>query len=135
MADNSRPHKTMTYNVADGDVVADVSTLDAPTALARQRELEQQLAATLDDPSRASDRKRLLAEHLAVSRRLSALKEQAEQDSTRRNVAGIGSPLHEAIVARLDAALVAEIEADAMARLAERERRSAEQEAKIDDGK
>jgi hypothetical protein len=36
---------------------------------------------------------------------------------------GIGSPLHEAITARLDATLVAELEADAMARLVRRKGR------------
>ena len=136
MADDSRPRGTITYDVADGDVVPDVSTLDAPTALARKRELEQQLAATRGDSSGVRERKRLLAEDLAVSRRLSELKEQAKREDPRRNFAGIGSPLHEAMVARPDAALVAEIEADAMARLAERERRSAERKArKAGDGK
>lgn len=127
---------TKTYEVANGQVRPDVSSMDGPTALARQRELERQLAATRGDPSRAKERERLRVENEAVSRRLSELKEQAKRENTRRNFAGIGSPLHEAMVARLDPALVAELEADAMARLAERERRSAERKArKAGDGK
>ena len=126
MADDSRPRRTITYDVADGDVVPDVSTLDAPLALARKRELEQQLAATRGDSSRARERKRLLAEDLAVSRRLSELREAHMRENSRRNFAGIGAPLHEAVVARFDAGTVAALEADALARLMERERRSAE---------
>jgi YD repeat-containing protein len=54
------------------------------------------------------------------------LKEAAKRDNTKRTLAGIGSPLHEAIVARFDARTVTELERDAMERLTERERRNAE---------
>ncbi len=114
---------TRTFDVINGQNTPDVSSLDASAALARKRELERLLAATRGDPSRALERDRLRAEDSAVSKRLAELKEASRQDNQRRNFAGIGSPLHEAIVARLDGAMVAELERDALARLAERERR------------
>jgi hypothetical protein len=123
------PSRTRTYEVSGGLVLPDVSGLDAPTALARQREIERQLAATRNDPSRAAEREQLKAENLAVSKRLSELREAQKLENTRRNFAGIGSPLHEAIVARFDAATVAELERDALARFAEREKRAAERKA------
>jgi hypothetical protein len=46
--------------------------------------------------------------------------DQAGPGPSPAELGGIGSPLHEAIAARLDATLVAELEADAMARLAQR---------------
>jgi hypothetical protein len=119
-----------TYEVAGGVILPDVSTLDGPAALARKRELEQQLAATRGDPSRAREREQLRAENEAVSRRLTELKEAQKHENARRNFAGIGSPLHEAIVARFDAETVAALEREALERLAARERRSAERKAK-----
>jgi len=102
--------------------------LDAAGALARKREVEAMLPATRD-PRRAAERKRLVAEDEALSRRLREIKEETKRMNARRNFAGVGSPLHEAILARFDAATVAELEADAMVRLAQRERRSAERKA------
>jgi hypothetical protein len=119
-----------TYEVAGGIILPDVSTLDRTAALARKAELERQLAATRDDPTRAQERERLRAENEAVSRRLAELKEGAKRENARRNFAGIGSPLHEAIVARFDAETVAALEREALERLAARERRSAERKAK-----
>jgi hypothetical protein len=120
---------TRTINVIDGQPAPDVSTLDAPAALARKRELERLLATTRGDPSKAAERDRLRAEDAAISKRMGELKEATKLDNQRRNFAGIGSPLHEAIVARLDAAVVAELEQDALARFADRERRAAERKA------
>ncbi|HET9960030.1 MAG TPA: hypothetical protein VFQ61_36310 [Polyangiaceae bacterium] len=116
--------------VVQGQIVPDLSGLDGPTVLARKREVERQLAATRGDESKLAERERLRAEDAALSQRLTEIKEQTKRDNTRRNFAGIGSPLHEAIVAKLDAAIVAELEADALERLAERERRSAERKAR-----
>lgn len=135
MTDSTKPNapvapRTRTFEVTDGQVLPDVSTLDAAAALARKRELEQQLAATRGDPSRAAERERLRAEDAAVSKRLAEIRETTKRENTRRNFAGIGSPLYEAVVARFDAATVAELERDALARLAEREQRSAERKAK-----
>jgi hypothetical protein len=107
----------------------ETASLDATAALARKRELERLLALTRGDPSKVAERDRLRAEDTAVSKRLAELKEATKLENQRRNFAGIGSPLHEAIVARLDAAVVAELEQDALARFAERERRTAGRKA------
>jgi hypothetical protein len=48
---------------------------------------------------------------------------QTAPPSARRNYAGVGSPLHQAIVGKLDASLVSELEALALAKLAEHERK------------
>lgn len=65
------------------------------------------------------------AAHVRVREAKAAVVEIAK----RRNFAGIGSPIHEAIVARLDPSTVAALEEDALARLSEREARSAERKA------
>ena len=120
---------TRTFDVINGQTIPDVSGLDATAAVARKRELERLLAATRGDPSPVAERDRLRAEDTAVSKRLAELKEATTLDNQRRNFAGIGSPLHEAIVARLDGVTVGELERDALARLGERERRTAERKA------
>lgn len=124
--------RTRTYDVEAGHVLSDVSALDHDAAVARQRELESQLVATRGDPARAKERERLRLEVEAVARRIRDLKDAAKRENARRNFAGIGSPLHEAIAARFDAATMAELERDALARLAAREQRSAERKAKRD---
>ncbi|MBV9948117.1 MAG: hypothetical protein JOZ69_14780 [Myxococcales bacterium] len=95
--------------------------------LSTRQGIERQLGAIADksDPRRAD----LKREHEALGSRLSWLKEQIKAENTRRNYAGIGSPLHEACVARLDPSLVAELEADAFARQQERLRRAEERRA------
>ncbi|MBV9947346.1 MAG: hypothetical protein JOZ69_10895 [Myxococcales bacterium] len=95
--------------------------------LATRQGIERQLGAIVDksDPRRES----LKREHEALGSRLRWLKEEIKAENTRRNYAGIGSPLHEACVARLDPALVAELEADAFARQQERLRRAEERRA------
>ena len=118
------------YNVIDGQVVPDVSALDGPAALARKREVERLLGVTKGDPSRAAEREALKAENETLSARLTEVREQTKRENTRRNFAGLGSPLHEAVVARLEARVVAEIEQDALRRLDERERIANERRAK-----
>lgn len=92
--------------------------------LTERQGLERQLGAIADksDPRRESLKQRMSE---LDARRLE-LKEQIKSENTRRNFAGIGSPLHEACVARLDAALVAELEAEAVLRQQERQRRAEE---------
>ncbi|MBV9950060.1 MAG: hypothetical protein JOZ69_24680 [Myxococcales bacterium] len=95
--------------------------------LAERQGLERQLGAIADksDPRRES-LKQQMAE---LDARRVELKEQIKAENTRRNFAGIGSPLHEACVARLDPALVAELEAEAVSRQQERQRRGEERRA------
>jgi hypothetical protein len=106
--------------------VTDVSQLDGPSALTRKREVEARLGQlTKLDPEREA----LKAENQALDARLREVKEQTKAENMRRNFAGIGSPLHEALVERLPPAHVAELEAAALGKLADRERRSAEKKA------
>lgn len=121
--------RTTSYQVVDGRPVPDVSGLDGPSALARKREIERLMGVLKGDPARTAEREALKLEDAALARRLTDLREEQKRENSRRNFAGIGSPLHEAIVGRLDATTVAELEAEAMNRLAERERRSAEKKA------
>lgn len=83
---------------------------------------------SLSSTPRSDPEARRAASHAveAAHERIRAAKDLIKQENARRNFAGIGSPLHEVLVARLDPATVAVLEADAMARLAERERKSAE---------
>ena len=120
---------TITIDIARGLPVPDLSALDAPACLARKRELEQGLVATRGDPARLAERKALVAENEAIDKRLRELKEVAKAENMRRNFAGIGSPLHEACVACLAPDVVAELEAEAVKRQGERERRAAERRA------
>jgi hypothetical protein len=60
------------------------------------------------------------AEDRAAAARELAAENAAKLDAERRSLAGIGSPLYEAVVARFDGAVVAELEAEALARLAAR---------------
>jgi hypothetical protein len=112
--------RTTTIYVANGEPLPDVSPLDPSATLQRKRVVEGNLAAIRGYPACAADRKRLVAEKEALSTRLREFKALAKAENTRRNFAGIGSPLHEAIVARFDAAVVAELEADALRRFDER---------------
>jgi hypothetical protein len=119
-----------TIDVKDGAPLPDVSNLDAPAALARKRDVEARLGAIRGDDSRTHEREQLKALNDALSRHLGELREAEKRERTRRTFAGIGTPLYEAVAARFDAATVAELERDAMARLGEREQRSAEKRAK-----
>jgi hypothetical protein len=120
---------TRTVDIVNGKPAPDLRHLDGPAALARTRAVEARLGALRGDPSKVDEREKLKLEHLALEIRLREARDEAKRDKARRNFAGIGSPLHEAIVERLHAELVAELEASALDKLAERERRSAERKA------
>lgn len=116
---------TRTYNVVRGRLVPDVSHLNRDAVLERKREVEVRLRATKQDPAQAAERAAAKAEHEALDRRLSELSEAKKRENVRRNFAGIGSPLHDAIIAKFDAATVAELEREALRLLAQREHTSA----------
>ncbi len=115
--------------ILDGLPVADVSTLDGPAIYARKSLVEKRVAALRGDLLRTAERETLKRELVALDTRIRELKERQKRENARRNFAGIGSPLHEALVERLSPELVVELEAEAMAKLAEREQRSAERKA------
>ncbi len=107
----------------------DVSHLDRAAALARKLEVQALLAATRDQPAQ---REELLREDEALAKRLRdtrPAKNPQHPQRTPRYYAGLESALHDAIVARLAPELVAELEADAMVRLAEQWRLNAERKA------
>jgi hypothetical protein len=116
-------------NAVNGALGPSVATLDGPAALARKREVEARLGAIRNDPSRVAERAALKAENAALDARLREHREETKRDNARRNFAGLGSPLHEALLERLPADLVAELEALALAKLADREKRTAERKA------
>jgi hypothetical protein len=117
--------------VADSPVV-DVSTLDAPATYAHKALVEKRVAALRGDPSRVAEREALKRELLTLDAHIRELKEQQKRASIRRNFAGVGSPLHEAIVERFSPEIVAELEAKALVKQAEREQRAAERKAAKD---
>lgn len=117
------------FNIVAGHPVPDVSGLDGPAALARKRDVERRLGQLRGEVTRETEREALKLENAALDARLRDWREAQKRENTRRNFAGIGSPLHEAIVLRLPSEAVAELEADAMRRLGERERKSAERKA------
>jgi len=116
------------YTIVNGTPVPDV-TLDGPDAALRKREVEALLGAIRQDPARREERESLKAELVALDARLREYKEETKRDNARRNFAGIGSPIHEAMVERLPASVVAELEALALGKLAARARRAAERRA------
>jgi hypothetical protein len=120
---------TKTYDVLGGLPVPDLTGMSAAEVLERKRRVERMLAETRDNPARAQERAQLRAENDRLSARLGELREAERALNQRRNFAGIGLPFYEAAAARLDAVTLAAIEADAMARFAERERISAERKA------
>jgi hypothetical protein len=120
---------TRTLDVVNGNPVPDVSRLDGPAALARKRVVEARLGAIRADASRVQEREALKAENGALDARLREVKDEAHREQTRRNFAGIGSPLYEAIVERLPVDVVLELEAAALVKLGDRERRAAERKA------
>ncbi len=107
----------------------DVSKLSGREALRRKGEVQAALASTKGDPSKLEERAALKRENEALDARLRDAKEAQKADNMRRCFAGIGSPLHEAVVARFGAIVARELEADALARQGERERRTAERKA------
>jgi hypothetical protein len=94
--------------------------------VSKMEAVQQQLGAmTRDDPAREALKSELEA-HVARTR---ALKEKIKHEGMKRNFAGLTSPLFEACVARLEPAVVAELETDALARQAERDQRGVERRA------
>lgn len=65
----------------------------------------------------------------ALAKRIGELKEARKRENMRRNFAGMGTPLYEAILARFGANVARELEDDAMQRQEEREARAAERRA------
>jgi hypothetical protein len=94
---------------SDGDARA-AATREVELATARVREAKDALK------SEAAARDLAAGEAKGAAKRLAA----------SRNFAGLTSPLYDACVARFDVALVAELEADALSRQADRDQRSAE---------
>lgn len=121
--------RTRAYDVVRGRLVPDVSHLDRDAVFARKREVEARLRATKHDPARAAERAAAKAEYDALDRRLTELSAAKKRENVRRNFAGLTSALHDAIAARFDASVVAELEREALRLLAERERRNAEARA------
>ena len=126
------------FDVVNGQPVADLAALDAAACLARKRVVEgrmgdlRRLSEThgiLRGSPEFAEREALKNENAAIDARLRDLKEASKRETSRRVFAGIGSPLHEAIAERLAADVVAELEAVAMRKLQERERRNAERKA------
>ena len=115
-----------------GSPVIDVSTLDAPATYARKALIEKRVAAMRGDPSRVAEREALKREIGALDDRIRELKEHQKRENARRNFAGLGSPLYEAIVELLPPEVVARLEAAALEKFAERERRAAERKAAKD---
>jgi hypothetical protein len=118
-----------TFDIVNGNPVPDLLHLDATSALTRKREVEARLSALKGDADKVGEREALKLENVALDARLRVLREQAKQEGVRRNFAGIGSPLHEALTEQLAPDVVAELERAALAKLADRERRSAERRA------
>jgi hypothetical protein len=114
------------FDIISGKPVPSVDHLDGPAALARKREVEGRLSAIKGDASKLDEREALKRENGALDARLRDWKEEQKAGNARRNFAGIGSPLHEVLVERLPAVVVAEFEQAAMRKLDDRERRSAE---------
>jgi hypothetical protein len=130
MTSNTEPKpRQVVFDVKGGQPVQDFANLDASACLARKREVEARLPATRDVPELAAERARLVAENDALSARLREHKEAQKRENARRNFAGLGSPLHEAAIALLDAKTVAELESTALKNLVARERASAERKA------
>jgi len=111
----------------------DCSALDYQTARDRYRAVVDALAAAGDEPKQQLARAKLVLESQALQARLSELKPERRLIFARRRKAGLDTPLHWAIKARLEPALVAELEADALARLDEKAARGGEQPAGADD--
>jgi hypothetical protein len=95
-------------------------------AVACANDLQRQLGAMNKDNPR---REQLKADLAAAVDAVRTAKEAQKRALQLRVFAGLTSPLHEAVAARLDPAVAAELEADAIARQAERDRRGVERRA------
>jgi hypothetical protein len=89
-------------------------------------EAQRRLGAT---PKNDPRREQLKADLAAAVDTVRTAKEAQKRAVQLRVFAGLTSPLHEAVVVRLDPAVAAELEADAIARQVERDRRGVERRA------
>ena len=112
-----------------GEAMKPISKLTQTECIARQRDIQARFAATRDNPEAKTERDELRVEEEVVLARIRELKEQTKAENMRRNFAGLDSPFHEAVKAVVDPVALAAFEVDAMARLAEREERSAAKKA------
>ncbi|MDP9001795.1 MAG: hypothetical protein M3O46_16980 [Myxococcota bacterium] len=96
-------------------------------SVSRLQVLQKRLGAIVDKANPQRVPIKTEAQELEASIR--NLKEQIKNENARRNFAGVGSPLHEACIARFPSQVVAELEADAVARQGERERKAADRRA------
>jgi hypothetical protein len=125
-----------TVEIVQGRPVPDCSALDLDAANARKAIVQKRLGEVRGDDARTEEREALKAENFALERHIRGLREAKKREQMRRAFAGIGSPLHEALVEmsqglgrEFSPALVAELEKTALRKLAERERRAAERKA------
>lgn len=97
-------------------------------AVSRLQNLQQRLGAIADksDPRRVPIKNEIEVAETAIR----DLKQQVKKENTRRHYAGMGSPLHEACLARFGPDVVAELEVDAVARQAERDAKAADRRAR-----
>jgi hypothetical protein len=95
-------------------------------AVALTEELQRRLTTTTKD---APEREELKAKLVAAVDRARQAKEKQKHATQRQVFAGLQTPLAEAMRARLDPVLVGELEANALARQAERDRKGEERRA------
>jgi uncharacterized small protein (DUF1192 family) len=98
-------------------------------ALANINAIEVRLAATRNDPAQQEARRVAIAEKDVALMRLRDVKDAVKAENTRRNFAGIDTPLHAAVVEKLSVDMVAELERRALELFGERERVNAERRA------
>ena len=124
-----------TIDIVNGVPVPDVSGLDLAASNGQRQSIQARLGQiNAADPKRQDtvlqgERRQLVATLGALDAHVRDLRQREGEEKKRRAFAGIGTPLHEAIVATLDIATVGRLEADAIRRLAERVRRNAERRA------
>jgi hypothetical protein len=117
-----------TVEIVQGKPLPDCSALDLDAANARKGVVQKRLGELRGDDARTEEREALKAENTALERHVRGLREQKKREAMRRAFAGIGSPLHEALM-ELHVELAPALEELAMRKLGERERRAAERKA------
>ena len=117
-----------TVDIVQGKPVPDCSGLDLDAANARKAAVQKRLGEIRGDDSKDDERELLKAENMALERHVRGLREAKKREAMRRAFAGIGSPLHDALI-ELHVELAPALEALAMQKLAERERKAAERKA------
>jgi hypothetical protein len=101
--------------------------IEYKTAIAELDAAQRNLGSTPRTDSQAREAATRVVE--AAMARVRETKEAVKTATTRRNFAGLQTPLFEAIVDRLDPSVVAELESDAIRRQAERDARGAARRA------